>query len=127
MQCLMKFHQRLLKILRKQNVTDERTDGWTDERTDNVKTVYPTTNTVCGGIIIQISASYQSVERLHDYWSSVALNDHLFIKPFRDILDEIPSLHLYNYNLNLGLKIEPRREKTGFFHIRKQRRRSASR
>ena len=45
MQGLMKFHQGLLKILRKQNVTDERTDG----RTDNVKTVYPPTNTVCGG------------------------------------------------------------------------------
>ena len=30
-----------------------RTDGWThahtDARTDNVKTVYPTTNKVCGG------------------------------------------------------------------------------
>ena len=34
MQGLMKFHQGLLKILRKQNVTDERTDGWTDGRTD---------------------------------------------------------------------------------------------
>ena len=45
MQGLMKFHQGLLKILRKQNVTDGRTDGWTD----NVKTVYPPTNTVCGG------------------------------------------------------------------------------
>ena len=40
----MKFHQGLFKILRKQNVTDERTDG----QTDNVKTVYPPTNTVCG-------------------------------------------------------------------------------
>ena len=26
-----------------------RTDGPTDGRTDNVKTVYPPTNTVCGG------------------------------------------------------------------------------
>ena len=51
MQGLMKFHQRLLKILRKQKVMDERTDGQTDGRTDNVKTVYPPTNTVCGGII----------------------------------------------------------------------------
>ena len=33
----------LFKILRKQNVMDERTD--------NVKTVYPPTNTVCWGII----------------------------------------------------------------------------
>ena len=29
--------------------TDGRTDGQTDGRTDNVKTVYPPTNTVCGG------------------------------------------------------------------------------
>ena len=33
--------------LRKQNVTDTRTH--TVGRTDNVKTVYPPTNTVCGG------------------------------------------------------------------------------
>ena len=45
MQGLMKFHQGLFKILRKQNVTDERTDG----RTNNVKTVYPPTNTACRG------------------------------------------------------------------------------
>ena len=41
MQGLIKFHQRLLIILKKQNVTDKRTD--------NVKTVYPPTNTLCGG------------------------------------------------------------------------------
>ena len=29
--------------------TDGRTDGQTDGQTDNVKTVYPPTNTVCGG------------------------------------------------------------------------------
>ena len=29
--------------------TDGRTDGRTHARTDNVKTVYPTTNKVCGG------------------------------------------------------------------------------
>ena len=29
--------------------TDGQTDGGTDGRTDNVKTVYPPTNTVCGG------------------------------------------------------------------------------
>ena len=34
MQGLMKFHQSLLKILRKQNVTDEWTDGWTDGRSN---------------------------------------------------------------------------------------------
>ena len=37
-----------LQLLKKQNVTDGRTDGQT-EATDNVKTVYPTTNKVCGG------------------------------------------------------------------------------
>ena len=41
----MKIQQLLFKLLRKQNVTDVRTHG----RTDNVKTVYPTTNKVCGG------------------------------------------------------------------------------
>ena len=39
----------LLKILRKQNVTNGQTHGRTDGWTDNVKTVYPPTNTVCGG------------------------------------------------------------------------------
>ena len=28
---------------------DTHTDGWMDRRTDNVKTVYPTTNKVCEG------------------------------------------------------------------------------
>ena len=45
LQSLMKFHQRLSKILRKQNVTDKLSFV----RTDNVKTVYPPTNIVCGG------------------------------------------------------------------------------
>ena len=49
MQGLMKFHPLLLKILRKQNVTDRRTHGWTDGWTDNVKTVYSPTKTACGG------------------------------------------------------------------------------
>ena len=34
-----------LQVIKKQNVTDGGTDG----RTDNVKTVYPTTNKVCWG------------------------------------------------------------------------------
>ena len=54
LQSLMKFHQRIFKILRKQNVTDTlsfvRSSVRTDGRTDNVKTVYPPTNTVCGAI-----------------------------------------------------------------------------
>ena len=53
LQSLKKFHQCFFKILRKQNVKDTlsfvcsfvRSDG----QTDNVKTVYPPTNTVCGG------------------------------------------------------------------------------
>ena len=53
LQSLMKFHQRLSKILRKQNVTDTlsfvRSFVRLFIRTDNVKTVYPPTNTVCGG------------------------------------------------------------------------------
>ena len=40
----MKFQHCLFKILKNQNVADGQTNG----RTDNVKTVYPTTNTVCG-------------------------------------------------------------------------------
>ena len=42
---LDEIHSITLKILRKQNVTDGRMHG----RTDNVKTVYPPTNTVCEG------------------------------------------------------------------------------
>ena len=58
----------ILQILRKQNVTDTRSDGRSDVRsdvrTDNVKTVYPpTTNTVCGGINIDI-ISYLVVENV---------------------------------------------------------------
>ena len=40
----MKIQPWLFKILRKQSVTDGRTHGQTD-----VKTIYPTTNKVCGG------------------------------------------------------------------------------
>ena len=42
----MKIQQWLLKILKKQNVTDGHTDG----RTDNVKTVYPPQTKFAGGI-----------------------------------------------------------------------------
>ena len=38
-------------IIRKQSVTDGRTDGQTDARTDNVKTVYPLQTKFAGGII----------------------------------------------------------------------------
>ena len=53
LQSLKKFHQRLFKISRKQNVTDTlsfvRSVVRSVVRSDNVKTVYPPTNTVCGG------------------------------------------------------------------------------
>ena len=43
----MKIQQWLFELLRKQSVTDARTDG----RTDNVKTVYPLQTKFAGGII----------------------------------------------------------------------------
>ena len=49
LQNLMKFHQWFLKLLKKQNVSDTRSVGRTDGLSDTVKTVYPPTNTVCGG------------------------------------------------------------------------------
>ena len=44
-----------LQDLKKQNVTDTLSFVRTDGRTDNVKTVYPPTNTVCGGYKYQTS------------------------------------------------------------------------
>ena len=41
----MKFCHCFFKILKNQNVAD----GWMPGRTNNVKTVYSPTNTVCGG------------------------------------------------------------------------------
>ena len=41
-----------LQDIKKQNVTDGRTDGQTDARADNVKTVYPPQTKFAGGIII---------------------------------------------------------------------------
>ena len=38
----------IFKILRKQNVTDRRTDGWTHTRGQGENSI-PTTNKVCGG------------------------------------------------------------------------------
>ena len=43
----MKIQQWFFELLRKQSVTDGRTDG----RTDNVKTVYPLQTKFAGGII----------------------------------------------------------------------------
>ena len=49
LQSLVIFHQGLFKILWKQNVSDTLSFVRSDGRTDNVKTVYPPTNIVCGG------------------------------------------------------------------------------
>ena len=38
-----------IKETKRYGHTVGRTDGWTDGHLDNVKTVYPPTNTVCGG------------------------------------------------------------------------------
>ena len=37
-----------IKETKRYGHTVGRTDGWTDGRSDNVKTVYPPTNKVCG-------------------------------------------------------------------------------
>ena len=39
----------ILEVIKEKNVTDKRSFGRSDGRTDNVKIVYPPTNTVCGG------------------------------------------------------------------------------
>ena len=43
------------EILKKQNVTDGRMEA----QTDNVNTVYPPTNTVCGGVNIEIKITLE--------------------------------------------------------------------
>ena len=57
-QGFMKFRLRGFKILRKQSVTDRRTDG----RTDNVKTVYPPYNFVIAGGIKKREKNKVAVE-----------------------------------------------------------------
>ena len=46
---------KVIKKTKRNGRTDGRTDRRTDGRTDNVKTVYPPTNTVCGGYKKQFS------------------------------------------------------------------------
>ena len=43
-----------------QNIKETKRDGHTHGRTDNVKTVYPPTNTVCGGYkyVMQVLICY---------------------------------------------------------------------
>ena len=64
MQDLMKFRPWLFKILRKHNVTDT----WTD----NVKTVYPATNTVYGGITMMGSSSQYYIPSFMEISPSVS-------------------------------------------------------
>ena len=58
-----------LKVFRKQNVIAGRMDG----RTDNVKTVYPSTNTVCGGRI----SVFSKTGKLHLYGTNTTLVEFL--------------------------------------------------
>ena len=55
-----------------------RTDGWTDARTDNVKTVYPLQTKFAGGIIIV----YNCFSKEHKYTVVIPLRQsgspHLF-------------------------------------------------
>ena len=62
LQGLIKIQQWLLKILRKQNVSDGRTDG----RTNNVKTVYPPQRKFAVGITIaftKLIGSYKTPKK----------------------------------------------------------------
>ena len=69
-----KFYEIPLMILqdiketKRYGHTFGRSDGRTDGRTDNVKTVYPPTNTVCGGyknVYIQKKRFYIRSRLLH--------------------------------------------------------------
>ena len=62
----------VIKKTKRYGHTVSRTVG----RSDNVKTVYPPTNTVCGGII-SLLCLYQAKmagERLQEHWSSTLYN-----------------------------------------------------
>ena len=50
-----------------------RTDGWTDGRTDNVKTVYPLQTKFAGGIIKQ----RQNIQGIQRKWLGVFIEKHL--------------------------------------------------
>ena len=59
----MKIQQWLFELLRKQSVTDGRTDA----RTDNVKTVYPLQKKFAGGInrLSFIGRSSEVIKKFH--------------------------------------------------------------
>ena len=59
----------VIKETKRYGHTVGRTDGWTDGHSDNVKTVYPPTNKVCGG--------YN-----HEYPCSVILMDKLLTQNY---------------------------------------------
>ena len=66
MQGLMKFHPLLLKILRKQNVTDRRTHGRTDGRTTWKQYTRPQTQ-FAGGIMKKIQLKMKGLECSQDF------------------------------------------------------------
>ena len=45
----------VIKETKRYGHTVGRTDGWTDGHSDNMKTVYPPTNKVCGGYKNELS------------------------------------------------------------------------
>ena len=96
----MKIQQWLFKILRKQNVTDGRTHG----RTDNVKTVYPPQTKFAGGIIIFVSPASilvgEWLQRQPHFWAW-----SLYVRSKWDVSHCMPCLVLtdtYLYNFTKG-------------------------
>ena len=59
-----------------QDIKETKRYGRTDARTDNVKTVYPTTNKVCGGIIISVklNLNFKSIKNIQNYQCKAAIN-----------------------------------------------------
>ena len=59
-----------------------RTDGRTHGRMDNVKTVYPPTNVVCGGIITDLTVS-----RIQNEFLTGVHIFELFTIPFKSVME----------------------------------------
>ena len=74
----------ILQVLRKQNVTDARSDFRSVGRTDNVKTVYPPTNIVCGGYRMYL----RNLMKFHQIRNICLVHINVFAK-FDEILSMI--------------------------------------
>ena len=61
-----------IKETKRYGRTDGRTHGRTDAGTDNVKTVYPTTNKVCGGYNDSIKEKESSERKKTNVFYSIA-------------------------------------------------------